>query len=194
MVSKLKYGNTNTFLVRGESGYLLVDTDYAGTLPAFYGAIKKHNIKVSDISYILATHYHPDHIGLVSELMKQGVKLLVVDTQCSYIHYSDAIFSREKGLHYEAINEEAAIVISCKESREFLNGIGIQGEIISTTSHSEDSISLVLDNGVCIVGDLEPVEYLEAYEENVRLKVDWELVMSYKPKLIYYGHANEKVL
>ena len=86
MVRKLKYGNTNTFLVRGESGYLLVDTDYAGTLPAFYRAIKQYNIKVSDLSYILATHYHPDHIGLVSELMKQGVKLLVIDTQCSNIH------------------------------------------------------------------------------------------------------------
>jgi hypothetical protein len=37
MVRKLRYGNTNTFLVRGGNGYLLVDTDYAGTLPAFYG-------------------------------------------------------------------------------------------------------------------------------------------------------------
>ena len=86
------------------------------------------------------------------------------------------------------------MVINCKESREFLKNMGISGKIISTTSHSEDSISLVLDNGVCIVGDLEPVEYLEAYEENVRLKADWELVMSYKPKHIYYAHANEKVL
>lgn len=194
MVSKLRYGNTDTFLVRGESGYLLVDTDYAGTMPAFYGAIKKYNIKVSDISYVLATHYHPDHIGLVSELMKQGVKLLVVDTQYSHIHYSDEIFSRDKRLNYETINEGDATVISCKESRRFLKGIGIEGEIISTISHSEDSISLVLDNGVCIVGDLEPIEYLGVYEENVRLKADWELVMRYNPKLIYYAHANEKVL
>lgn len=194
MVSKLRYGNTNTFLIRGKSGYLLIDTDYAGTIQAFYGAIKKYNIKVSDISYVLATHYHPDHIGLVSELMKQGVKLLVVDTQCSHIHYSDEIFSRDKRLNYETINEKGARVISCKESREFLKGIGIEGEIISTTSHSEDSISMVLDNGVCIVGDLEPIEYLGAYEQNVRLKEDWELVMSYNPKLIYYAHANEKVL
>ena len=194
MVSKLRYGNTDTFLVRGESGYLLVDTDYAGTMPAFYGAIKKYNIKVSDISYVLATHYHPDHIGLVSELMKQGVKLLVVDIQYSHIHYSDEIFSRDKRLNYETINEGDATVISCKESRRFLKGIGIEGEIISTISHSEDSISLVLDNGVCIVGDLEPIEYLGAYEENVRLKADWELVMRYNPKLIYYAHANEKVL
>lgn len=194
MVSKLKYGNTNTFLVQGESGYLLVDTDYAGTMPAFYRALKEHNIKISDISYILATHYHPDHIGLVSELMKQGVKLLVLDTQCSQIHYSDEIFSRDKRLNYEPIDEENAIVISCQASREFLKDMGIAGEIISTMSHSEDSISLVLDNGVCIVGDLEPAEYLGAYEENVKLKADWDLVMSYNPKLIYYAHVNEKIL
>ena len=181
MVIKLKYGNTNTFLVRGERGYLLVDTDYAGTLPAFYGEIKQHNIKVSDILYILATHYHPDHIGLVSELMKQGVKLLVIDTQCSNIHYSDVIFGRDKRFDYEPIDEEEAIVISCKESRGFLKDMGISGEILSTMSHSEDSISLVLDNGVCIVGDLETIEYLGAYEENVKLKADWELVMSYNP-------------
>ena len=194
MVSKLRYGNTNTFLVHGRNGYLLVDTDYAGTLPAFYGAIKKHNIKVSDISYVLTTHYHPDYMGLVSELMKQGVKLLVMDAQCPYIHYADEIFSKDKRLNYNPINEEDALVISCKESRDFLKRIGVEGEIVSTTSHSQDSISLVLDEGVCIVGDLEPIEYLGAYDENVSLKADWELIMSFKPKLIYYAHANEKVL
>ena len=194
MVNKLRYGMTNTFLISGKSGYLLVDTDYAGTMSGFYSAIKQYGIKVSDISYVLATHYHPDHIGLVSELMKQGVKLLVVDTQCPHIHYSDEIFARDKRLNYEPIDESDATVISCKESREFLKDLGINGEIISTASHSEDSVSLVLDEGVCIVGDLEPIDYLGGYEENVHLKKDWEMIMSYNPKLIYYAHANEKVL
>ena len=35
----LKYGNTNTFFIEGNDGGLLVDTDYAGTLPAFYKAL-----------------------------------------------------------------------------------------------------------------------------------------------------------
>ena len=96
MVSKLKYGNTNTFFVRGTDGNLLIDTDYAGTLPAFYRTIKEHNIKISDITYVLATHYHPDHIGWVSELVKQGIKLLIVDTQSQYIHFAEEIFSRDK--------------------------------------------------------------------------------------------------
>lgn len=192
MQIKLKYGNTNTFFIRGMNGNLLLDTDYAGTLPAFYRAIKKHNIKISDITYVLATHYHPDHIGLVSDLMNQGVKLLVIDTQYSHIHFADAILGRDHSLAYEPIHEDNAIIISTAESRAFLANIGIDGEIVATTSHSADSISLILDSGECFVGDLEPIEYLAAYEQNEKLKYDWELVMRYAPKTIYYAHANEK--
>lgn len=192
MVSKIKCGNTNTFFIRGTGGNLLIDTDFAGTMAAFYRVIKQHNIKISDITYVLATHYHPDHIGLVSELMKQGVKLLLVDTQKPYVHFADEIFARDKRLDYEPINEDNAVMIGSKESRLFLDDLGIQGEIISTPSHSEDSISLILDNGISFVGDLEPIEYLDAYEENAELKRDWETVMGFNPQIIYYAHANEK--
>ena len=194
MVSKLKYGNTNTFFIRGTNGNLLVDTDYAGTLFAFYKAMKDHNIRINDITYILATHYHPDHIGIVGELIKQGVRLLLVDAQREYIHFADEIFSRDKRLSYEPVNADNAILINCNESRDFLQKIGIKGEIISTPSHSNDSISLILDNGICFVGDLEPIEYLEAYEENAALKEDWNHVMSHNPKIIHYSHVKEKIL
>lgn len=193
-VSQLKYGNTNTFFIRDTNGGVLIDTGYAGTLCAFYKEIKTHSIKLSDIAYVLATHYHPDHIGLVSELMKKGVKLLLVDTQVEYVHFADEIFSRDKRLDYKPINVDDSIILECNESREFLQSIGIAGEIISTPSHSYDSISLILDDGRCFVGDLEPIEYLGGYESNHRLKKDWNIVMNYNPKIIYYAHANEKIL
>lgn len=192
MTIRLKYGNTNTYFVRGTGGSLLIDTDYAGTLPAFYREVKKNNVSIADITYVLATHYHPDHIGLVGELEKLGIKLLLLDTQYDYVHFSDDIFKREGHLLYKPIDEKNAVVITCKESRNFLAKIGIAGEIIQTTSHSKDSVSIILDNGECIVGDLEPMEYLDAYEENMALQSDWKLVMSYKPKVVYYAHVNEK--
>lgn len=188
MVIRLKYGNTNTFLIRGSNGNLLVDTDYAGTLPSFYRAIKEQDIKISDITYVIATHYHPDHMGLISELMQQGVKLLLIDSQARYVHYSDEIFARYKRFAYEPINENIAHTISFEESRDFLKSLGIEGEIIHTSSHSEDSISLILDDGSCLVGDLEPVEYIGAYENNSALADDWEHIMRYKPRAIYYAH------
>ena len=122
---RLRYGNTNTFLIPANRGYLLLDTDYAGTLPAFYKAIKQNGVKVSDIAWVLATHYHPDHMGLIPELMRQGVKLLLLDTQRESVHFSDYIFARD-GLPFEPIDETRATVIRCEESRQFFSRIGIK--------------------------------------------------------------------
>ena len=195
MVTKLKYGNTNTYFIRGSKGSILIDTDYAGTLPMFYKEIKKNGISLKDIAYILATHYHPDHMGLVGELVSMGVKFLVIDTQVSNLHFSDDIFSRDKTLRMSpSVPEDKAEVIACKDSRAFLAALGIDGEIISTPSHSEDSITLVLDGGDCFVGDLEPMEFMDGYEENSALQSDWKKVMSFSPRVIHYGHAPEKTI
>ena len=194
MTIRLRYGNTNTFLVPGNGGYLLVDTDYAGTLPAFYKALKTAGVQLKDLAYVLATHYHPDHMGLIPELMKQGIKLLLVDTQTKDVHDSDQIFARERSLHFDPIDESKAEVVRCHESRAFLANIGMAGEIISTPSHSRDSVSLVLDDGDCLVGDLEPLEYLSAYGDNPALKADWDAILSFCPKRILFSHVNEKVL
>ena len=190
---KLKYGNTNTFYISGNNCGLLLDTDYAGTLHAFYKTLKKNGIDTKAVSCVLATHYHPDHMGLISDLMNQGVKLLLVDVQKPYVHFSDAIFEKEK-LPYLPIDAASAIVITCEESRSFLGKMGISGGIIHTPSHSEDSISLILDDGDCFVGDLEPFEYLEAYEDNEPLKRDWDHILSFQPKRIFYAHIPEKCL
>ena len=192
MIERIKYGNTNTYLLRGTKGNLLVDTDYAGTLSGFYRAIKDIKIRLEDITYIIATHYHPDHIGLVSELMDQGVSLVIADTQLESVHYSDEIFARQPRLNYKPIEERKAKILDISESRHFLKEIGIDGEIVSTPSHSKDSISIALDEGVCIVGDLEPIDYLEAYDDNEELAKDWNLILSFKPKRVCYAHANEK--
>jgi len=173
----LKYGNTNTFLING----LLIDTDYAGTLGAFYKEIGNHQIRVSDLKYVLATHYHPDHCGLIGELQRQGVKLVLMDMQVDSVHFPDYIFQRD-GINYVPADEEGALVVHCADSRAFLQTLGIHGEIISTPSHSRDSVSVILDSGDCYVGDLQRREY-DRDEE------DWKSVMSFHPRRIYYAHG-----
>lgn len=76
---RLDYGRTNTFLIQGTTGNLFVDTDYAGTLYSFYMTLRENNIGILDVTWIFATHYHPDHMGLISELMEKGIRLLVLD-------------------------------------------------------------------------------------------------------------------
>ena len=189
-VTILRYGNTNTCYLRGG---LLIDTDYAGRMQQFYREIKKNGIRLEDIRYVLATHYHPDHSGLIGELMQHGVRLLLIDSQIGHVHDPDGVFQRDR-LPYVPIDETSTLVISCRESRAFLDSLGAAGEIIPTPSHSPDSISVVLDDGCCIVGDLEPLSYLEAYDSNDALASDWTEILRRNPVRIIYAHTNEQKL
>ena len=191
MVQLLKYGNTNTYYVKGDDVGVLVDTDWAGTLPAFFKEIKRQGISIDSIKYLLITHYHPDHMGIAAELMELGVQLMVIDGQQDYIHFSDSIFAKDKRVSFKPIEQEKALIISCEESRGFLAQLGIQGEIISTPGHSDDSISLLLDEGIAIVGDLYPLGAAPAFQDEV-INNSWNNILSYNVKKIFYGHAKEE--
>ena len=187
---KLQYGNTNTYYVDG----LLVDTDMPDTLPAFYKELKRNGLTIEDIRYVLATHYHPDHMGLISQLMSLGIPLILVDKQKDSVHFSDAIFARQPELNYLPIDENGASLITCEESRQFLKTIGISGEIVPTESHSSDGIALITDDGNCFVGDLEPEAYIEAYGDGSVLQQDWNRIRAYHPANAYFGHINDQRL
>ena len=164
MIQLLKYGNTNCYYIKGKNGSMLIDTDWAGTLQAFYRKIKELNI--TQIDYLLITHYHPDHIGIAQNIIDMGTKLLLIDVQKDYIHCSDKIFEKDKNIDFKPINTEP-IIISCEQSREFLNGLGIDGEIIYTPGHSEDSISLINNS--------------------------WNKILRHNISKIYYGHHEHTI-
>ena len=187
MLTKLKYGNTNTCLIRGTKGNLLVDTDWAGTLTAFFKALKAQNLQVGDISFVLSTHYHPDHMGITAELMELGVTLVVFDVQLPHVHFSDSIYAKEKNRFYKPIDESRAMVLSCRGSRAFLASLGIAGEIIHTPGHSEDSVSLILDEGAAIVGDLPPYSTLAAMDDET-VQNSYKNILSRGVTELHYGH------
>ena len=185
---RLKYGNTNTFLVGGR---LLVDTDYAGTLPAFYRALKANGVRLEQITHVLATHWHPDHCGLIGALQRHGVRLILPEVQRAFVHASDPIFDRDR-LRYDPVDERRAEIIRVEDSRAYLNAIGIAGELLATPSHSADGVSVMLDSGDCIVGDLQPRALAEGYEDNAALLADWDRIMRCQPKRILYAHWPEE--
>jgi len=187
MLTKLKYGNTNTYLIRGNAANLLVDTDWAGTLSAFYKAIKAQNLQIGDISCVLSTHYHPDHMGITAELMNMGVTLVIFDVQLGHIHFSDSIYSKEKNRFYKPIDESCAKILPRSGSRVFLESLGISGEVIHTPGHSADSISLILDDGIAIVGDLPPYSALAAMEDET-VQNSYNEILNRGVTELHYGH------
>ncbi len=181
---ELLYGKTRTYLV---DGILLVDTDWAGTLPSLFRKLKESNITTESIRYLMITHYHPDHMGIASELMNLGVKLVVFDVQFPYVHFSDSIYAKEKNCAFKSIDENNGIVLTCAESRKFLARIGISGEVIHTPGHSEDSVSLILDDGTAIVGDLPPYSALAAIDDE-KVQNSYKNILSHGVSRLHYGH------
>lgn len=190
MIQLLKYGNTNCYYIKGEKGSILIDTDWAGTLQVFYKKVKELNI--SNIDYLLITHYHPDHMGIAQDIIvNMNVKLLVIDVQKDYLHCSDQILKRNKNIEFNPITVEP-LIISCKDSREFLKGLGIDGEIIYTPGHTDDSISLILDEGIALVGDLYDLNSATVFNDE-KINNSWNKILSHNISKIYYGHHEQSI-
>ena len=192
-ITTLKYSNTNTYLIEGEKGTVLFDTGWAGTFPMFCAELGRCGKQLTSIDYILISHFHPDHYGIAQEIADQGPTILTCDVQKDYLHVSDAIFEKEKRLKFIPIRDEKVKQLTLSGSRIFLATLGIQGEILHTPGHSDDSISLWLDQGALFVGDLNPLYELELHR-GTEIERSWNKCLTLKPRTVYYGHAKTAVL
>jgi len=187
-VKELKYGNTRCYLLNST---LLIDTDMAGTLQSFFSCIKKSEAAFDKIQCLICTHYHPDHMGIAQDLVELGIKLVVFEEQKRFIHFSDAVFARDRHIQFKPIKDQDTICISCADSRNFLKKLGIDGEVIHTPGHSDDSVSIIIDGRCAIVGDLPPLHLIPAYNDQV-LEKSWNKILSKNVSEIFYAHPNSE--
>ncbi|MCM1106747.1 MAG: MBL fold metallo-hydrolase [Blautia sp.] len=188
MVIELKYSATNTYLIRGTDGSILFDTGWAGSFPQFCKMLGEAGATVQEIRYLFISHFHPDHMGIAQEIAGCGVRIVAADVQRAHIHDADRVFEKEGNRSYLPIADGDVRFISCGESRQFLEECGIAGEVVHTPGHSEDSISLCLDNGLFFVGDLNPLYELDMHK-GTQIGDSWDRLLARNPIRVYYGHA-----
>ncbi len=172
----LKLKLTNCYLVPIESGLLLVDTGYEWEWDTFQKGLNKLNVKINDIKYILLTHHHDDHSGLITKLIEINPKIrIIVHHLCSdYLKSGKHVHPTE----FWHINKRISIILSIKAKfdkdwthsfpkysgrdsdiiiKDDTNlqdiGINLNGRIIEVPGHSLDQIALILENEICICGD-----------------------------------------
>ena len=188
-VTLIRYGATNTYLISGKSGCLLFDTGWAGTFPLLCKALGEKKLRLQDIKFLLISHFHPDHMGLAQQLANEGVTIIAAQQQRDFLHFSDEIFARQRGCGFLPIDDTAVRFFDTDKSRELLMELGISGEVIHTPGHSDDSISLWLDDErALLVGDLPPLYELELHKGTL-VGQSWERLLALKPKTVYYAHA-----
>jgi endoribonuclease LACTB2 len=178
------YHGTNYYVLGGSTTRLLIDAGWPNSLPTLVAQLKRRAIALAQISHLLVTHYHPDHAGLVQDLRRSGVTLIVLETQLTAIPLLQGMI--KPGVPYVPITLAGCQPLSCAESRPLLRRLGLAGEIISTPGHSDDSVTLVLDDGAAFTGDL-PSPAIDP--DNALVRESWEAIRALSATRVYPGHG-----
>ncbi len=182
----LGYRSTHFYALPIKGGWLLVDCGWYGMMGQFLAQFKRKGIDPSRVKYILATHYHMDHAGLVNEFKKLGAQLILMESQVGVVVPGEPL-TPKKPLLLITTSEAANVVLRFDDSRAFLASIGIAGEIVSTPAHSDDSVSLVLDDGSAFTGDLPPRSFIS--DDNPVLRDSWAALDQHRATHIYPAHG-----
>ena len=180
------YRSTNYWVVSAGRNRLLVDLGWPGRAAALLANLERMGVPLAELRYGLATHYHIDHAGAAQDLKLRGVPLLVMQEQ---VHAIPLMKHSVKPVdNYTEITTHDNVVISSAESRSFLRRLGMEGEILPTPGHSDDSVTLVLDVGCAFTGDLT-MERMVGQENPEVVMRSWQLLRDRHVTTIYPGHG-----
>jgi glyoxylase-like metal-dependent hydrolase (beta-lactamase superfamily II) len=165
-IHPLEVGFTNCFVIKGE-GAILVGGGAPGKKKAFMRAMDAIPMDPREISLIVITHGHFDHYYSASEFqeltgspiamhqsdkesVEKGSKLIPRGLSpwgslVSALMRLMAPFLRMKSV-------EVGIIIG--DEGLSLKEYGVPGRIIHTPGHTKGSVSILLDSGEAIVGDM----------------------------------------
>ncbi len=194
----------NSFIIRGKST-ILIDTGAPGDGKKIINYLKRNHIQPSDISLILLSHRHVDHVGGVHEILEH------VNAPVA-IHAKDAqpVINGEKstltptgifGRLFKLTplpNQSVPPInpqIIFNEDLD-LTEFGVNGRVIHTPGHTPGSVSVLMSNKEFIVADAiarnpfskNPV--FPPFHDNIAEALKTlEYILSFQPKILHVGHG-----
>lgn len=181
------YDSTNYYLIGQDTTQLLIDVGWPGTLPRLLNIFKRRRVPLQDVRYLLVTHYHPDHAGLAQEVKQKGIQLVVLENQLPFIPKLRTYMKPSNPFLEITLNDN--LNLSFKDSRAFLWRLGMNGEIIHTPGHSDDSVSLILDEGIAFTGDLPGSAWAKDLMSMHQVEQSWQRIQALNVRTIYPGHG-----
>jgi hydroxyacylglutathione hydrolase len=210
----LKLGPTNCYLLESLDGYLLIDTSLPACFEPFLKELKKAGVGLAEIKYLLLTHSHDDHAGLAAELKgKTNCKIIVHGSSTDALknghiinlgrflnrraHIVMLLYSwvKHRDFKYSPVTLTDEDFIVGGDNEDILKMKGIDGRIIHTPGHCDDSISVILANGDAFVGDacmgfLGFLHFRPMVLSNSDLVFEsWRKIIKSGAKTIYPGHG-----
>ena len=178
------YRSTNYWVISAGNSRLLLDIGWPGTMALMRANLNRMGVPMAELRYTIATHYHIDHAGLAQEFKNAGVPLLVLESQSAAIpRMKNHVKPQDNYLDIALADN---VTISFAESRALLATLGLDGEILATPGHSDDSVSLLLDDGSVFTGDLPP---MALSGESSAVAASWRLLREHGATRVFPGHG-----
>jgi hydroxyacylglutathione hydrolase len=137
--------------------------------------LEKAGVDFDDLKYLVLTHHHDDHVGLLNQpvaknpkikiVMPEGAKDLLargkndwsrgggyINRRIYFLISIVALFGKWKQTFPPYISRENDILVTGEPELRELR-IGLDGRIVKTRGHSSDSVSVALPNGDWLAGD-----------------------------------------
>jgi len=117
------------FLVPHSTGLTLVDTGLDHSVPSITGKLAEIGAHWDDVTDVILTHHHPDHIGGLSKVMALTPGAVV----------------------RASTHDTFPVAVKAVEDGETIRGL----RVIATPGHTAGHLSLLSDqDGVLLIGDL----------------------------------------
>ena len=163
-ITTIKMGFVNSYIIKGESKLILVDTGLPGNAQKIINKIEEIGFKASDVSLIILTHAHFDHMGSLKELKDViNAKVAVHKNYAGYLIEGKSakvvpITGFGKFMMRMIKNRAQKTIEGVKpdiliEDEMDLDDFGVKGKVISTPGHTDGSVSVFLNSGNCLCGD-----------------------------------------
>jgi glyoxylase-like metal-dependent hydrolase (beta-lactamase superfamily II) len=179
----------NLYVVDGRDGKLLFDAGWPRSLPDLKAGLEAAGLKLSAIRFVMTSHAHPDHGGLMQKLKRHcGVRRIVHEVQRVSLAELNRFFERKPDRNYEPIEIDDKDLVVGRADLQALRAIGIEGEILETPGHSDDSVSLLLDGGDAFTGDLTRPD-LATKEQAAAVAASWRKLMARGAATFYPAHG-----
>jgi hydroxyacylglutathione hydrolase len=197
------------YLIRSERS-ILIDTGVPGKAKGIVQALESLAVQPEEIPLILITHGHWDHMGSAKAIKEiTGGKIAMHEREKDRLEKSLKLLPRGVTLWGRIIMGLAAMRIASVDipatdvdvvlgDEEFsLAEYGVPGKVLYTPGHTMGSVSVLLETGDAIVGDLAmngpPMRIGPGLpivaEDMPRVKESWKLLLEEGAERIYPGHG-----
>ena len=159
------------FVIYGRNKICLIDSGVAGSKDLIFDYISKTGRSPEEISLLVFTHAHPDHIGGALEIQRAtGCVIAAHEADAAWIENTELQFKERAVPGFHSIVEGSVKVDRRLQDGDMLNvDEGLSLRVIHTPGHSRGHISLLLEpDHALFSGDSIPLRgTMPIYEDAV---------------------------